>query len=404
MSKQKFFKSYNIFIFLFAVLWISEEKIMAAEKKEVLQSAKETKAYMEMLPFVEIGPDWGEDEIIIKELYNRYKNEEQEEGEYDNFAFTNTDTYVNIRSLPSTEGEIVGKIYKGSVAEIIETVGENNDWYKIVSGNVSGYMKAEFFLRGSEAAEIMEEYIVRYAEVKADYLNVRKKPTAGSGRMGLVTVGEKLEIIEKEEDWLKIKYTEEEIGYVSADYVTISEEFLYAKTLEELEEIERLKKIEQEKRQEAELAVSEEENREEVAVENSIAEMVETTPETLSQIRQKVVDHAMQFLGNRYVPAGSSLAGGTDCSGFTCFVYADLGYSISRTPQGQLSSAGRSIAYEEIQPGDIICYSSNGGKSCTHVGIYIGNGQIIHSANSRKGVITQNADYDRIIGVKNVID
>ena len=85
-------------------------------------------------------------------------------------------------------------------------------------------------------------------------------------------------------------------------------------------------------------------------------------------------------------------------------MYADFGYSISRTPGGQYSSSGRSIDYGSIQPGDIICYSSNGGASCTHVGLYIGNGQIVHAANSRKGVITQNADYDLIIGIKNVID
>ena len=73
-------------------------------------------------------------------------------------------------------------------------------------------------------------------------------------------------------------------------------------------------------------------------------------------------------------------------------------------PKGQYSGAGRSIDYSEIQPGDIICYSSNGGKSCTHVALYIGDGQIVHAANSRKGVIVGEADYSPIIGVKNVID
>ena len=67
-------------------------------------------------------------------------------------------------------------------------------------------------------------------------------------------------------------------------------------------------------------------------------------------------------------------------------------------------SNGRSISSEELQPGDIVCYSSNGGKSCTHVGLYIGDGQIIHSANSRKGVIISAVDYSPIIGMRNVID
>jgi cell wall-associated NlpC family hydrolase len=110
----------------------------------------------------------------------------------------------------------------------------------------------------------------------------------------------------------------------------------------------------------------------------------------------------MQFLGNKYVHGGQTLEGGTDCSGFTSLIYKEYGYSLSRTPDGQLSGAGRSISYSEAQPGDIICYGS--GSKCTHVALYIGNGQIIHSANSRKGVVIYNADYDTIIGVKNIID
>ena len=71
------------------------------------------------------------------------------------------------------------------------------------------------------------------------------------------------------------------------------------------------------------------------------------------------------------------MEGGTDCSGFTSLIYAEFGYSVSRTPAGQLSNAGRSISYSEIQPGDIICYGSKG--KCTHVAMYIGDGRYIHS-------------------------
>ena len=129
-----------------------------------------------------------------------------------------------------------------------------------------------------------------------------------------------------------------------------------------------------------------------------------TTYTSNAELRQGMIEYAMQYLGNRYVHGGSSLSGGTDCSGFTCFIYAEFGYSISRTPGGQYSGAGQNISSEELQPGDIVCYSSNGGKSCTHVGLYIGDGQIIHSANSRKGVIISAVDYSPIIGMRNVID
>lgn len=95
------------------------------------------------------------------------------------------------------------------------------------------------------------------------------------------------------------------------------------------------------------------------------------------------------------------MSGGTDCSGFTCFIYKDFGYTIDRTPAGQYNNAGRNISYSEIKPGDIICY---GNGKCTHVAIYIGNGQIIHSANSRKGVVIYEADYDNIMAVKSILE
>ncbi len=129
-----------------------------------------------------------------------------------------------------------------------------------------------------------------------------------------------------------------------------------------------------------------------------------TNYSTNAELRAAIVAYALGFVGDKYVSGGTSLATGTDCSGFTCFIYADYGYSISRTPEGQYSGAGRAIDISEIQPGDIVCYSSNGGKSCTHVAMYIGDGQVVHAANSRKGVITSKVEYEPIIGVRNVID
>lgn len=186
-------------------------------------------------------------------------------------------------------------------------------------------------------------------------------------------------------EWLRVQYTSNKEGYVAAEYVTVTEEFPHAVTLEE---------------EAAQRAVSQQ------SVASVMTNIVfpDTSYTTNEELRQSIVDYAMQYVGNRYINGGSSLAGGTDCSGFTCFIYGDYGYSISRIPQGQYTDAGRSIDYSEIQAGDIICYSDNGGRSCTHVALYIGGGQIVHSANSRKGVIVSSADYNPIIGIKNVID
>ena len=321
--------------------------------------------------------------------------EDTNEDEYASLAIANVTNYVNVRTEPNTESSVVGKIYDGAVAQILDVAGENQDWFQIVSGNVEGYIKAEFFIYGDAAAEVVDNYVTRYAVVTADRLNVRQDPATDAKRIGYIDNGEKVKILENDGDWLKVQYTEDKAGYVSAEYVTISEEFIYAKTIEE---------------EQAEIAAQKALQEREQSTEQETPEVITnitlpaTTYTSNAELRQGIIDYAMQYLGNRYVHGGSSLSGGTDCSGFTCFVYAEFGYSISRTPGGQYSGAGRSISSDELQPGDIVCYSSNGGKSCTHVGLYIGDGQIIHSANSRKGVIISAVDYSPIIGMRNVID
>ncbi len=321
--------------------------------------------------------------------------EDTNEDEYASLAIANVTNYVNVRTEPNTDSAVVGKIYDGAVAQILDVAGENRDWFQIVSGNVEGYIKAEFFIYGDAAAEVVDNYVTRYATVTADRLNVRQDPATDAKRIGYIDNGEKVKILENDGEWLKVQYTEDKEGYVSTEYVTISEEFIYAKTIEE---------------EQAEIAAQQALQEREKSTEQETPEVItnitlpETTYTSNAELRQGIIDYAMQYLGNKYVHGGSSLESGTDCSGFTCFVYAQFGYSISRTPGGQYSSAGRSISSEELQPGDIVCYSSNGGKSCTHVGLYIGNGQIIHSANSRKGVIISSVDYSPIIGMKNVID
>ncbi len=336
-----------------------------------------------------------EEIMTTKEVPEEINDIHEQEDEYTNFAIADVDNYVNVRNEPSTDGEIVGKIYDGAVAEVIEKAGEQDDWFKITSGNVEGYIKSEFFLYGEEAAQVMEQYVTKYAQVKADRLNVREEQSTESKRIGYVDNGEKIRLLEDCGEWIKVQYAEQKEGYVSSQYITILEEYTYAKTLEE---------------EQAEIAEKEALAARENVAEQEVPEIITNIefPDTLytsnEELRSNIVDYALQYVGNRYVSGGSSLAGGTDCSGFTCFIYADFGYSISRTPQGQYTGAGRSIDYSEIQPGDIICYCSNGTGRCTHVALYIGNGQIVHEANSRKGVIVGAADYDHIIGIKNVID
>lgn len=110
---------------------------------------------------------------------------------------------------------------------------------------------------------------------------------------------------------------------------------------------------------------------------------------------QQIANYACQYIGNPYVAGGTSLTNGADCSGFVMAVYKAFGYSLPRSSYAQ-SGAGRGVSYSEAQPGDIIYYGG-------HVGIYIGNGQIVHASTERSGIKITSATYRNIITVRRIV-
>ena len=106
--------------------------------------------------------------------------------------------------------------------------------------------------------------------------------------------------------------------------------------------------------------------------------------------RQALINYAKQFLGNPYVYGGTSLTDGADCSGFVQQIFKNFGIKTGRSSRDQIENA-QSITFEELQPGDLIFYSS--GDYVNHVAIYAGDGVIIHAANSRTGICTGRYDY-----------
>ena len=111
---------------------------------------------------------------------------------------------------------------------------------------------------------------------------------------------------------------------------------------------------------------------------------------------QDVANFACKYVGNPYVAGGTSLTNGADCSGFTLAVYQNFGYNLPRSSTSQ-RSAGTGVTYAEAQPGDIICYAG-------HVGIYIGNGQIVHASTPASGIKIGSATYREILAVRRIID
>ena len=118
--------------------------------------------------------------------------------------------------------------------------------------------------------------------------------------------------------------------------------------------------------------------------------------------RQKIVNYALQFLGNPYVWGGTSLTNGCDCSGFTMRVMEEFGVSLPHY-SGSQAQLGKKVSSAEMRPGDLVFYSNSGGR-INHVGIYIGNGQIVNAASRRSGIKISSWNYRTPTAIRNVLD
>ncbi len=299
--------------------------------------------------------------------------------------------YVNVRDIPSEDGEVVGKLYDDSVGNFIE---EENGWYKITSGSCTGYVKAEYCVTGEAAIELAREVGTRVATVNTTTLKVRTEPSIESSVLGLVPIEEDLSVLEELDGWVKVSIEEGE-GYVSAEYVNLRTDFVVAESRAEEEARLERERQEREAAQAAARAAQAAANRNT----NSGSSQSTYTVPTITgdgSMGVSVAQYACQFVGNPYVYGGSSLTNGTDCSGFVMSVYAAFGVSL---PHSSTADRSRGYAVEggvaNAQPGDIICYSG-------HVGIYIGNGQIVHASNSRTGIIISNVSYRSVLAVRRI--
>lgn len=110
---------------------------------------------------------------------------------------------------------------------------------------------------------------------------------------------------------------------------------------------------------------------------------------------QTIIDFACQFIGNPYVWGGTSLTNGADCSGFVQSVYANFGISLPRTTW-DMENVGQEVSYEQAQPGDLVLYDG-------HVGLYMGDGNIVNAMNENDGIGICSATYAPIITVRRVL-
>lgn len=234
-------------------------------------------------------------------------------------------------------------------------------------------------------------------------MKVRKEASTESAVLGLVPIEEELVVVEELDGWVKIAI-EEGDGYVSRDYVNLRTDFVHAESREEEEArlAEEARAREEARAAAAATEASRAQQQAEVQVQKSEANQAAidsarniAAASVGSEMGKSVIDYATQFVGNPYVWGGSSLTNGTDCSGFVMSVYSNFGVSLPHS-----SSALRSKGYdvgglENAQPGDIVCYSG-------HVGLYVGNGQIVHASTSKTGIIVSSATYRNILAVRRI--
>ncbi len=385
-----------------------------ADAVEELQSNAAVARMME--PEMVAEEAWETAEIAENEL-------PQTASEFADIAVAQVNHYVNVRQEPDTESEILGKLYDKSAATVLETTEDG--WYRITSGNVNGYVKAEYVVVGDE--ELARSVGTRLATVTTTTLFVRTEPTTEAKVLTMLPDGDDVVVTdESTEGWAKVS-TADGDGYVALDYVTLSTEYIHAES--KAEEEARLAREEAE-RQAAARAAEEARKAREVEAAHAAAEQEAArkaaekqevkksgagssaaaggsstgsgsgssagqSAQTASSNGQAVVDYARQFLGNPYVYGGNSLTNGTDCSGFVKGVYAAFGINLPRTSSEQ-RSVGYAVSLSEIQPGDIVCYSG-------HVGIYAGNNTLIHASNEKTGItLTSPVTYRSVLAVRRI--
>lgn len=346
--------------------------------------------------------------------------------------------YLNIHTDASLGSEVIGKLYNNDVAKILQDNG--GEWVKIKSGKLVGYVLGEYLVKGDEAQLLSELVKKNVAVVDNSDDEVEVHSYKGdAGVMMTIASGEEIDVTEDMENetdgWIEVD-TDQGTGYVRSDEVSVTDSYPVAETTQEQQErlenatvkdiaddaqtkADKASEVAELAAVKAEEAVSvvEDEDAEPTKAQEKAAATAQAvadyaqaaadnTQETAdiakedmqkhgAETGQAVADFALQFVGNPYVWGGSSLTNGTDCSGFTMAVYSNFGVGL---PHYDAAQRGYGIGIDSIadaRPGDLVCFYG-------HVGIYIGDGMMVHAANARDGIKVSRADYRAIATIRRI--
>ncbi|MDY3775285.1 MAG: NlpC/P60 family protein [Eubacterium sp.] len=344
---------------------------------------------------VSVSPEVTEAPVQTPESEATEEKEEKEEHVKLNLNYsrlgvaTKVDTYLNVRKKPSESSKIVGKMTKNAGCHIYKI---KKGWAKMVSGNVTGWVKAKYLVTDEKAEKAATKVGRECVEITTNSLRVRALPTTDAPIYSVVSEGEEFvireqnltpEFVEKVIKKQKISNKAikraggmEAVNGDLANWVCITVDNDYAFVAKEyVDEHYSLKR-----------AVK-------------VGTVSASSSSGVSAGQASIVEYAKQFLGNRYVWGGSSLTNGTDCSGFTMSLYAKYGHSL---PHNAAAQAGCTRSVSSPKPGDLFFYSN--GSRINHVAMYIGSGLVIHASNPSDGIKISNAYYRHPVKIGRVMN
>lgn len=287
---------------------------------------------------------------------------------YDHLGVSLASDYINVRSSPKEDGinNIVGKFPGYAGCNIL---GEEDGWYKIKSGPVTGYVRKDLIATGDTAQNLAVQHAQVMAIVNTESLNVRSEASTDSKAWTAVTSGQRYNVLNQLDGWVQLELDagdddgEDQGAFVSTRDNNVTVQYALQEAIEYYP-----------------------------AVEAANAAMA---------FRNKIVNFACQFVGNRYVWGGTSLTHGCDCSGFTQSVLKNFGISVPRVSRDQ-ARTGSKVTSANMRPGDLIFYANRSG-TINHVGMYIGNGQVVNAASTRSGIRIYRWNYRTPVAIRNVI-